>query len=178
MKHLHHIIPKHIGGTDDPSNLIELTIEEHAEAHKKLWEEHGRWQDKLAWLGLAKLIGKEEHLHMLLSESKKNIPRDEATKEKIKQTKRLNPYHHTEEHKKKMSKVLSGRKKSPEHKEKIAASHRGKKREPFSEEWKQALKEAKQKQPFIDCPHCGLNGRGPNMKRYHFDNCKKVATWK
>lgn len=32
MKHIHHIIPRHMGGTDDPSNLIELTIQEHAEA--------------------------------------------------------------------------------------------------------------------------------------------------
>ena len=31
--HKHHIIPKHIGGTDDPSNLVDLTIEEHAEAN-------------------------------------------------------------------------------------------------------------------------------------------------
>jgi len=23
------------------------------------------------------------------------------------------------------------------------------------------------------CPHCGLIGNGSNMKRYHFDNCKK-----
>ena len=30
--HSHHIIPKHIGGTDDPSNIIELTVEEHAAA--------------------------------------------------------------------------------------------------------------------------------------------------
>lgn len=22
------------------------------------------------------------------------------------------------------------------------------------------------------CPHCGKTGKGPNMKRYHFDNCK------
>ena len=26
MKHKHHIIPKHKGGTDDPSNLVELTV--------------------------------------------------------------------------------------------------------------------------------------------------------
>lgn len=24
------------------------------------------------------------------------------------------------------------------------------------------------------CPHCGKVGSGGNMKRYHFDNCKKV----
>jgi len=24
----------------------------------------------------------------------------------------------------------------------------------------------------VTCPHCGLVGKGSNMKRYHFDNCK------
>lgn len=60
MKHKHHIIPKHAGGTDDPSNIIELTVEEHALAHKKLFEEEGRWQDYIAWQGLSGRIGKEE----------------------------------------------------------------------------------------------------------------------
>jgi len=49
-----------MGGTDDPSNLIELTVEEHAEAHRKLYEEHGHWQDKVAWQGLAGLIGHDD----------------------------------------------------------------------------------------------------------------------
>ena len=26
IKHKHHIIPRHMGGTDDPINLVELTI--------------------------------------------------------------------------------------------------------------------------------------------------------
>jgi hypothetical protein len=60
IKHKHHIIPKHIGGSDDPSNLIELTIEEHAEAHRKLFEEHGRWRDKLAWKSLSGQISGAE----------------------------------------------------------------------------------------------------------------------
>ena len=45
MKHKHHIIPKHMGGTDDPSNLIELTREEHAQAHMTLYEEFGKRED-------------------------------------------------------------------------------------------------------------------------------------
>jgi hypothetical protein len=54
-----------MGGTDDPSNLIELTVEEHAEAHRLLWEQYGRKEDELAWKGLAGIIGKEELLHEL-----------------------------------------------------------------------------------------------------------------
>ena len=54
-----------MGGTDEPSNLIELTVEEHAEAHRLLWEKYGHKQDELAWKGLAGIIGKEELLHEL-----------------------------------------------------------------------------------------------------------------
>ena len=64
MKHKHHIIPKHMGGTNDPSNIAELTVEEHAEAHKRLYEEYGRWQDYVAWQGLSGRIGKEEIIQM------------------------------------------------------------------------------------------------------------------
>lgn len=48
-KHTHHIIPRHMGGSNSVSNLIELSVEDHAKAHKDLYDEHGLWQDKLAW---------------------------------------------------------------------------------------------------------------------------------
>lgn len=51
--HIHHIVPRHAGGTDDPSNLVCLTVEEHAEAHLELYGEHGRWQDYVAWKALS-----------------------------------------------------------------------------------------------------------------------------
>lgn len=65
--HKHHIIPKHMGGSDDPSNLIELSLEEHAEAHRKLYEEHGKWEDKVAWLSLSKQISCAEATKMAQS---------------------------------------------------------------------------------------------------------------
>jgi len=58
--HWHHIVPKHAGGTDIDSNLIKLTTEEHADAHKKLYERYGRQQDYIAWKALSGQIGKEE----------------------------------------------------------------------------------------------------------------------
>jgi hypothetical protein len=57
MKHKHHIIPKHMGGTDEPTNIIELSISDHAEAHRLLWEQHGLIGDFVAWKMLS---GKSE----------------------------------------------------------------------------------------------------------------------
>jgi hypothetical protein len=167
MKHLHHKIPRHMGGTDDPSNLVELTVEEHAEAHRKLYEEYGRLQDKRAWLGLAKIMTGEEIIKEMLT-----APKSEEHKRKI-----------SEAHKGKPKPWLigtrngagnAGKPKSEEHKRKIAEAHTGKVRGEFSEEWKQALKDAQARQPIRTCPHCGVTGKGANMTRYHFDKCKKV----
>lgn len=60
MKHKHHIVPRYLGGTDEKSNLVELSVQDHAEAHRKLYEEYGNWQDFLAWQGLLKLLTTEE----------------------------------------------------------------------------------------------------------------------
>ena len=49
-----------MGGSDDPSNIVELTVEQHAEAHKKLYEKYGKWEDKLAYEGLIKRMPHEE----------------------------------------------------------------------------------------------------------------------
>ena len=63
--HKHHIVPRHMGGTDEPSNLTELTIEEHAEAHRILYETYGKQEDYLAWQGLLALIPKAEIMREL-----------------------------------------------------------------------------------------------------------------
>lgn len=61
MTYKHHIIPRHAGGTDDPSNIEELgSLEEHAERHRILFETHGRWQDMVAWKALSGQIPYEE----------------------------------------------------------------------------------------------------------------------
>jgi hypothetical protein len=56
--HTHHIIPKHMGGTDNPSNLKELTVKQHARAHKKLYKQHGKWEDRIAYTFLSGQISK------------------------------------------------------------------------------------------------------------------------
>lgn len=60
MGHKHHIIPKHEGGTNNPSNLIEVTVEEHAIIHYNRWMIYGTWEDELAYKGLAGLMNRED----------------------------------------------------------------------------------------------------------------------
>ena len=53
VKHKHHIVPKYEGGSDDPSNLVELTVTQHAMWHFAEWQRKGREEDRLAWKGLS-----------------------------------------------------------------------------------------------------------------------------
>ena len=92
MKHIHHVIPRHMGGTDDESNLVELSIEEHAEAHKKLYEEHGRWEDYLAWQGLAGLMTRAELVAEMLKRAGQKGGSNQTGKKRGKYKRHKNDY--------------------------------------------------------------------------------------
>lgn len=119
--HKHHIIPKHAGGSDDSSNLIFLTVEEHAEAHRKLFEQYGRWQDQVAWKALSGMIGKEEIIHEI--HKKMNLGRYPSA-----------------DVREKMAKAKRGRKISTEH---AKALHNGRKNSKNSKEHNEAILKAK-----------------------------------
>ena len=71
--HTHHIIPKYMGGTDEPDNLVTITVEEHAKMHLELYEKYGDYRDLLAYQGLSKQINQDELLSRLYSENGKNM---------------------------------------------------------------------------------------------------------
>lgn len=64
----HHIIPRHewkvrfgtLRGFNALDNLVVLTVEQHALAHKFLYELNKKTEDLVAWKGLAGLIDCEE----------------------------------------------------------------------------------------------------------------------
>ena len=200
MKHKHHIIPKHMGGSNEENNLIELTIEEHAEAHKKLYEEHGHWQDYLAWQGLSGLMSKEEIVKQMLSEagkrggaarSKENnirVARNAAkanwkkNKEIILETLRKNALE-SKKLKEETGKGIGGHPKNKwiwindgENNKKVLSEER------IPNGWSQGRvktwKSCSSKKPKekVECPHCKKIGGKPVMKRYHFENCKVRKT--
>jgi NUMOD3 motif len=131
IHHLHHKIPRHMGGSDDPSNLVKLTIAEHSAAHKLLYETYGHWQDKLAWLALSGQMEKED----VIKEVQRNVwlgkKLSPEHKEKLRLAKKgvfegvNNPNYgkpRSQEVKDKISAKLRGRKHTEETKMKIRAS--------------------------------------------------------
>lgn len=105
-----------MGGSDDPSNLIYLTVEEHALEHKNLWEKYGKKEDYLAWKALSGQLNNQEvwlEKSRLGGKALKGYKHSEEAKENYKKS-------WTEERKNKIGKISSalqkGKKKSEEHK--------------------------------------------------------------
>ena len=93
MKHRHHILPKHRGGSDDPSNLVSLTVEQHAKAHWVEFMLEGHTNDLIAYMALSNLIDKSE-IHAEIMKS----PEYRAKLRRAQKGHKGTP--HTEEHKK------------------------------------------------------------------------------
>ena len=114
-----------MGGTNDPSNLIELTVEEHAEAHRLLYEQHGNWQDNVAWKALSGHIGKEEIIHQIHKNMNKGRVPSEEAREKMAFAKRGRKI--TEQHAEALHNGRKNSKNSEEHKASVSLALKGKK---------------------------------------------------
>lgn len=53
LRHKHHITPKYMGGSDEPGNLIEVTITQHSMWHFCNYQLWGNWEDYLAYKALS-----------------------------------------------------------------------------------------------------------------------------
>jgi len=127
-----------------------------------------------------------------MSKSMLGLKRTNQFKEKMKII-ALNRLPMTQQTKDKISLAGTGRLHSEESKHKISVAHKGKvlsditrdkiskskigsipwnKDIPQTSKAKDNISKALKNLPLVECPHCQLKGRGGNMKRYHFDNCK------
>jgi hypothetical protein len=127
IMHRHHIIPKHMGGTDDVSNIVELSVEDHAEAHRKLYEQHGHWEDELAYKALSGQIGKEE---IILERQREGGRRVKSDEEKAKLSKSLTGRKLSAEHRANISKGGMGRQVTAETRAKLSEANTGYKHTP------------------------------------------------
>ena len=196
--HKHHIIPKHAGGSNDKSNIIELTVEQHSEAHRILYEKYGRWQDKIAWKALSGQITSDEARRQATIKTWSGRKHTDEAIQNIKDGIKKSTYvrkPHTQSTKKRISEALIGHSVSDESRLKMSNSQIGIKpsqiaRENMSKAQKgrnitwdlnnntqEANKKRSEsmkgrKKQIIECPHCNKTGGEPQMKQWHFDKCK------
>jgi hypothetical protein len=156
----HHIIPKCMGGSDDESNLVILTPEEHFVAHQllvKMYPDNYKLILALAFMtSSTPQLKKRNNKKYGWTRRKNNIALKNIKRKKPRPYKRKTKRVLTETHKNRIANSLSGRNHSEETKRKIRDSNLGLKHNYIENE----------------CPHCGKVGKGPNMSRYHFDRCK------
>lgn len=171
----HHVVPRCLGGGDEPSNLVPLTPEEHFVAHQLLvrlhpehkglaiavWRmtfgKHHENSKRYGWLrrkhaeAIGEVVGKYWR-------GRKRGAFSEQHRERI-STAQLGKKRgaHSADHKAKLADAHRGKQLTAEHRAKLAAAKLGIKREPYAQ---------------MTCPHCGKTGGGGTMKRWHFDNCK------
>lgn len=139
-----------MGGTDDPKNLADVTIEEHASLHKQLWEEFGHWEDELAWKGLSKMIDKQEIISQVISNTHKGKKISEETKKKMSEASPWKGKTRSIESRKKMSSAQKGKILSENTKDKLSDALSGKNNPMFgkthSEEARRKISESRKSQ--------------------------------
>lgn len=123
----HHILPRSLGGSDEPENIIELTAREHFVAHLILWKVYGGPMATAFWMmhhtrfGFACNGRIYENLRIEIQNSRLGVSRTEETRKKI--TNALIGSHRThqqtEQWKMYMSKVHLGKNISEDTREKL-----------------------------------------------------------
>jgi hypothetical protein len=194
----HHIVPRSLGGSDEETNLVELTAREHFICH---------------WL-LTKIYTGAERSKMINALWMMQGQSNHQKRYKTKITSRV--YENLrKEYSEHISKMNTGRVQPLEENQKQRAAQIGRKRAPFSGEWRRKLSESKQgknnnrygvkvseetrkkmsekakgrkqsletiekkasairgrKQEKILCPHCEQMISVNTYPRWHGDNCK------
>lgn len=179
----HHILPRSLGGSDDPSNIIRLTVRQHYIAHWMLWKAYGG----VMAVAFDYMSGIKRYGSRLPSKTVEALRADVS--------KRISERTVSEATRQKQRDAKLGRKLSPEHVEKVRQSRVGKL---LPEQWRKAVSDGKRgkatrgtgwshseetiakltasnrNRPMIVCPHCDKSVKDHGgAKRWHFDRCKK-----
>lgn len=167
--HNHHIIPKHMGGSDDPSNLVQVTVEQHAQLHKQLWEEFGHWQDELAWKGLSQMIDKQELISKVISNTHKGKKVSDETRKKMSESQKGIKRPKSNEWKKEHSDRMLGEM-NPMFGKSVIKSKKWK----LSEDTKSKMKSKWKEREKITCCVCNKSMYKSNFIKWkHGENCGK-----
>jgi hypothetical protein len=181
----HHVIPRCMGGSDDKTNLVELTAQEHFIVHKLLCEiypdevklMYAYWamcnkQGSKRMIRDYKVSSREyERAKLAFAELSSKLHSGKVSWNRGLKTNKPSwnrGITHSDETKRKIGLKSLGRKQSPETIAKRSKALKG--RIPWNKGkpgWKA---------PSVTCPHCSFIGCGGSMIRWHFDNCKTLKS--
>lgn len=120
----HHVVPKHEGGTDDPYNLIKLSLRDHRMAHKIRYDVYENKYDLSAYNFM---MGQTKEAKRLICSANGSKSRGRKLtkehKEKLSRPGSLNNFYgktHSKESKEKIRQKATGRKWKKEAKEKLS----------------------------------------------------------
>ena len=187
----HHIIPKSLGGSNDPINLVKLSAREHYICHLLLVRmtegtsrtkmRYAAWmmvknnhhQNRPAITGRRFQILREQLIKANKERSGPNLGKIMSKEQKNKiglSQKGISKGPHTEEHKQK----LRGPK-SEEHRKSLSLSRVGKSwghKHSAETKSKMSIWQKGMPKPKIVCEHCNKSISSLNYKRWHGKNCK------
>jgi hypothetical protein len=187
----HHIIPRCLGGTDEPDNLVFVTYREHFILHllltkmhdsvklkNSLWQMSFKNKNKYFNSNLYQ-ISRNEYVNRISGE--KHWSKSPEFRKKVSDS-------WTEDRKENFKSKVSGnnhwttKTDMNTHSElmrqkidRVALSERSKKFFTENNPMKRIEISSKFKKPkeIVTCPHCKKTGGKPVMYRYHFDKCKE-----
>lgn len=177
----HHVIPKSLGGSNDPTNLVLLTAREHFICHlllvKMTTGDHKRRMANAAW-GMATRRNKFQDKHPritsrtyeFLKSNLKQSPESNLARSKKLKGRKLGPM--SDEHKKKLS-----RPKTVEHRKKLSEARLGKSwGYTHSDETKKKMSTWQKGVPKekVMCENCGKEISQMNYARWHGPKCKNI----
>jgi len=196
----HHIVPKSLGGSNDPDNLVVLSAREHFLCHwlltKMVKSKHHQYQMWNAMTLMMYTETKDQKRYKVTGRTYQNLKEQQAVWKSWRFSGDRNPMHgktHSEETRKKMSKSHKGKVVSEETREKL----RNRK---VNNTWSSAVMKSnnpnnmpgirdKMKQSFKEkygvenaaqipktCKHCGKTLGIANYKRWHGANCRTINT--
>ncbi len=145
----HHVIPKSLGGPDEPDNIVYLTAREHFICHWLLTKIY-TGKDKHKMLNALRMMraenpNQQRYKTKITSRVYENLKKEYSILQSKKHLGKNNPMYgrtHSEETRQKISKANSGRIQPQSEKEKQIQAQTGRKRAPFSKEWKEKLAES------------------------------------
>ena len=164
--HVHHRVPRSLGGLNDPSNLYVCSPWFHAH----VWHGEDSYHPMIVWATKAGAKGGKKG--GAAGRGRPKPPRPEEVKEKIRISNRPG-VSRPNDNGPAIRAALAAR--TPEQKaqesENKRQGHLGK---PLSKAHRDSIGAAQKGRvhPQTTCPHCGMTGACHTMARWHFNNCK------